>query len=406
LNKNYMENESPIWGVTELNAYVKELFEIDYRLQDIEVFGEISNFTIARSGHLYFTLKDEKSQIRCVMWKTMTTGLRYRPKDGDAVIVHGRISVYEAAGQYQLYADSIVPEGRGDLFLAFEQLKERLEEEGLFDQDHKKNLPAIPEKIGIVTSQDGAALRDILNVLRRRWPLTFVLVAPTLVQGDDAPEQIINAIKWLDGRDDVDLIIIARGGGSIEDLWAFNDEAMARTIFAVETPIIAGVGHQTDFTIADFVADIRAPTPSSAAELAVPNIDDYLAWVRQQKVASGFAIDTILDSLHGQLENSARALGHLSPSAKLDANRQRVDWLAERLDRNLLSVLDRKQSKLTIAETALKTVNPTATLSRGYAIVRHDLGGVVKKVSDVANDDVLSIQVSDGEFGARVESNE
>jgi exodeoxyribonuclease VII large subunit len=405
LSKNYMEHERPVWGVTELNVYIKELFEIDYRLQDIEVFGEISNFTTARSGHLYFTLKDKKSQIRCVMWKTMTTGLRYRPKDGDAVLVHGRISVYEAAGQYQLYADSIVPEGRGDLFLAFEQLKEQLEGEGLFDQDQKKSLPVIPEKIGIVTSQDGAALRDILNVLRRRWPLTSVLVAPTLVQGDDAPEQIIDAIKWLDGRDDVDLIIVARGGGSIEDLWAFNDEAMARTIFAVDTPIIAGVGHQTDFTIADFVADVRAPTPSSAAELSVPNIDDYLSWIRQQKVASGFAINTILDHLQRQLENSARALRHLSPSAKLDASRQRVDWLAERLDRNLSSVLDSKQSRLTIADTALQTVNPIATLSRGYAIVRHDPGGVVKKVSDVVNGDVLSIQVSDGEFSARVESN-
>lgn len=401
-----MDYESPVWGVTELNAYIKELFEIDYRLQDIEIFGEISNFTTARSGHLYFTLKDEKSQIRCVMWKTMTTRLRYRPIDGDAVIAHGRISVYEAAGQYQLYADSIVPEGRGDLFLAFEQLKEQLEAEGLFDQDQKKNLPTIPEKIGIVTSQDGAALRDILNVLRRRWPLTSVLIAPTLVQGDDAPKQIINATKWLDGRDDVDLIIIARGGGSIEDLWAFNDEAVARTIFAAQKPIITGVGHQTDFTIADFVADMRAPTPSSAAELAVPNIDDYLSWIRQQKVASGFAINTILDHLHRQLKNSARTLRHFGPSAKLDASRQRVDWLAERLDRTLLSVLDRKQSKLTIAETALHTVNPKATLSRGYAIVRHDSGGVVKKVSDVANRDVLSVQVSDGEFGARVESKE
>lgn len=398
-----MEHESPVWGVTELNAYIKEIFEIDYRLQDIEVFGEISNFTAARSGHLYFTLKDEKSQIRCVMWKTQASGLQYRPLEGDAVVVHGRISVYEAAGQYQLYLDSIAPEGRGNLFLAFEQLKEQLEAERLFDQDQKKNIPAIPEKIGIVTSQDGAALRDILNVLRRRWPLVSILVAPTLVQGDEAPEQIIKALHWLDGRDDVDTIIIARGGGSIEDLWAFNDEEVARTIFAIQKPIIAGVGHQTDFTIVDFVADMRAPTPSAAAELAVPNIDEYMSWLQQQKVASVFAIGAILDHFQGQLESSARALRHLSPSAVLDASRQRVDWLAERLDSTLLSILERKQSKLAVVETALHTVNPKATLLRGYAIVRHDPGGVVRKVSDVADGDVLSVQVSDGDFGARVE---
>lgn len=270
-----------VWTVSALNSYIRELFEIDYRLQDVEVTGEISNFTQARSGHLYFTLKDENSQLKCVMWRTSAEKLRIQLSNGDAVSVHGRLSVYEAGGAYQLYADRIVPEGRGGLADAFERLKLALAAEGLFDAEHKKPIPEVPKKIGVVTSADAAALRDILKVLQRRYPLVSVLVAPTLVQGVEAPAQIIRSLQWLDAREDVDTIIVARGGGSMEDLWAFNDEHVARAIFAARHPVICGVGHETDFTIADFVADKRAPTPSVAAELAVPDIDEVRSLVRQ-----------------------------------------------------------------------------------------------------------------------------
>ncbi|HID52987.1 MAG TPA: exodeoxyribonuclease VII large subunit, partial [Anaerolineae bacterium] len=216
------------WTVSELTRYIRELFEIDYRLQDVEVSGEISNFTRARSGHLYFTLKDEAAQLKCVMWRSAAERLLFRPEEGDAVVAYGRISVYEASGVYQLYADRLEPAGRGDLAVAFEQLKQKLADEGLFDAAHKKPIPGFPRKIGIVTSADAAALRDILNVLRRRYPLASALIAPTLVQGKDAPPQIIRALQWLDGRNDIDLIILSRGGGSMEDLWAFNDEQLAR----------------------------------------------------------------------------------------------------------------------------------------------------------------------------------
>jgi exodeoxyribonuclease VII large subunit len=233
---NFLFNDSggssDVWTVSELTQYVRELFEIDYRLQDIEVTGELSNFTQARSGHLYFTLKDEGAQLKCVMWRSAAERLRFRPDDGDAVIVRGRISVYEAGGVYQLYADRIEPTGRGDLALAFEQLKQRLADEGLFDVAHKQAVHPFPHKIGVVTSADAAALRDILNVLQRRCPLVSVLVAPTLVQGEEAPAQIVRALQWLDGRDDIDTIILARGGGSMEDLWCFNDERVALAIFA------------------------------------------------------------------------------------------------------------------------------------------------------------------------------
>lgn len=261
--------DSPVsddtWTVSELTRYIQELFKLDYRLQDLRVEGEISNYTRARSGHLYFTLKDEMAQLKCVMWRSSAERLSLDLGEGDQIIARGRINVYDKQGIYQLYVEQITPAGRGNLALAFEELKQRLEQEGLFASEHKQALPRFPRKIGIVTSADAAALRDILHVLKRRCPMVSVLVAPTLVQGSEAPAQIISALRWLDGRDDIDLIIVSRGGGSIEDLWAFNDEKVARAIYQARHPIVCGVGHETDFTIADFVADVRAPTPSAAA---------------------------------------------------------------------------------------------------------------------------------------------
>ncbi len=390
------------WTVAELTKYIRELFEIDYRLQDVEVSGEISNFTRARSGHLYFTLKDESAQLKCVMWRSGAEKLLFAPEDGDAVVVHGRISVYEASGAYQLYADRMDPTGRGDLAVAFEKLKQKLADEGLFDPEFKKPIPAFPRKIGIVTSADAAALRDILNVLRRRYPLVSVLIAPTLVQGDQAPSQIVRSLRWLDGRDDVDTIIIARGGGSMEDLWAFNDETLARTIFAADHPIISGVGHEVDFTITDFVADLRAPTPSAAAELAVPDLEEIRPLFVGIQTKLSNDMRARIEQARWQVQALTRNLEHLSPRSHVDNSRQRIDTLVNRLDRAILRQLEHAGNRLALLETGLTAVSPLATLARGYAIVRDENGRVVRSVQEVAVDDAISIQLADGELEATV----
>ena len=394
---------SSVWTVADLNAYIRQLFELDYRLQDIDVAGEISNFTRASSGHLYFTLKDSGAQIRCVMWRNQAERLRFRPGEGDAVLVHGRVSVYEATGQYQLYVDQLQPAGRGDLAVAFERLKEKLAAEGLFDPDLKQPIPMFPGRLGIVTSPNAAALRDILNVLRRRNPLLSVLIAPTLVQGDQAPEQIVRALQWLDGRDDIDTIIIARGGGSIEDLWAFNDERVARAVFAARHPIISGVGHETDFTIVDFVADLRAPTPSAAAELSTQDLSDivpYLAQVRTRLTSA------MVDHLAGEREALAARrqwLRLLSPRNRLDSERQHIDVLSERLTRLTQRRVDQWRSKLDIARTGLTSANPLAILERGYAIVRAGDGSIINKTAQAPAGTRISVQVRDGSFDATVD---
>jgi exodeoxyribonuclease VII large subunit len=390
------------WTVSQLTSYIRELFEIDIRLQAVEVTGEISNFTRARSGHLYFTLKDNQAQLKCVMWRSSADRMRFAPDNGDAVVALGRISVYEASGVYQLYAERLELAGRGDLALAFERLKQRLEEEGLFDPIYKKVLPPFPRKIGIVTSADAAALRDILNVLQRRCPLVSVLVAPTLVQGEMAPSQIVRALQWLDGRSDIDTIIVARGGGSMEDLWAFNDEQVARAIFAAQHPIISGVGHETDFTIADFVADLRAPTPSAAAELAVPDLAEIRPIVQGLHARLLANMQAHLTASQREVDTLSRALTHLSPRLRLDNSRQRVDMLTARLDRAMSRRLDRWQNRLMVVAARLATVGPLATLSRGYAIVRDGNGRIVRSTQQVSMGAALSVQVEDGAFEVTV----
>lgn len=398
-----VESGRSTWTVSELTVYIREMFELDYRLQDLEVTGEISNFTRAASGHLYFTLKDGAAQIKCVMWRSQAERLRFRPAEGDAVIAGGRISVYEAGGVYQLYAERLQPAGRGDLAVAFEQLKARLAAEGLFDQEYKQAIPKLPRKIGIVTSSGAAALRDILTVLLRRNPFVSVLIAPTLVQGDLAPAQIVRALRWLDERDDVDTIIIARGGGSIEDLWAFNDERVARAVFAARHPIISGIGHETDFTITDFVADLRAPTPSAAAELAVPD----LSAIRPVLVELDQALAASMMSLIGQHREAVRArmqlLGLLNPRRAVDSNRQTVDGLADRLARAAQRTLDHRIARVAVAQASLGAFNPEATLARGYAIVRDQEGRIVRSVGQAKPDTALTVQVSDGAFDVRVD---
>jgi exodeoxyribonuclease VII large subunit len=396
--------EHDLWTVSELTRYVRELFEIDYRLQDLEVTGEISNFVRARSGHLYFTLKDDAAQLKCVMWRSSAERLRFQPGDGDAVIARGRLSVYEAGGVYQLYAESLTPAGRGNLALAFEQLKERLAAEGLFDTERKRPIPSFPRKIGIVTSPDAAALRDILHVLQRRCPLVEVLVAPTLVQGPEAPVQIVRALQWLDGRSDIDTIIIARGGGSIEDLWAFNDELVARAIAAARHPIISGVGHETDFTITDFVADERAPTPSAAAERSVPDLSEMYVLLRERRQRLTAVVQRRLQQYQADVAQLRRTLSHLSPRVRLENNRQRIDNLNGRLEQAMRRRLEKISARLALAQTGLAAVGPVATLKRGYAIVRREDGQIVRSVTAVTPGDTLEVQVVDGEFTTIVHS--
>ena len=395
--------DQTLWTVGELTTYIRELFELDYRLQDIEVTGEISNFTRAASGHLYFTLKDGSAQIKCVMWRSQAERLRFRPAEGDAVVARGRVSVYEAGGVYQLYAERLQPAGRGDLAAAFERLKDSLAAEGLFDAEHKHPVPRLPRKIGIVTSSGAAALRDILTILQRRNPFVSVLIAPTLVQGEMAPAQIVRALRWLDDRDDVDTIIIARGGGSIEDLWAFNDERVARAVFAARHPIISGVGHETDFTITDFVADLRAPTPSAAAELAVIDLSNIRPAIQELNSALVEAMTSIVALRREALRARMQLLRLLSPRRVVDANRQQIDGLTDRLDRATRRMLDRQHARLAVAGAGLSAVSPTATLARGFAIVRDADGQVIRSVVQARSGDDITIQVSDGTFGARVE---
>jgi exodeoxyribonuclease VII large subunit len=395
--------EGPVWTVGELTAYIRELFDIDYRLRSLQIEGEISNFTQARSGHLYFTLKDENAQLKCVMWRSAADRLPFVPENGDAVVARGRVSVYEAGGAYQLYAESLEPAGRGELTLAFERMRSALASEGLFDEEHKKPIPSFPNKIGVVTSADAAALRDILNVLSRRWPLLSVLIAPTLVQGQDAPRQITRAIRWLDGRHDIDTIIVTRGGGSIEDLWAFNEESVARAIFQAEHPVIVGVGHETDFTIADFVADLRAPTPSAAAELAVPDRMEVTLAVQGLIAAAAGQLRGDVEARRNSVASLARALGHLSPQRRLENGQQQVDWLTGRLDQAMTLQLAHRNSGLMVSRTALNAVSPLATLGRGYAIIRNEDAEVVQSVRSVSSGDLITIKVADGDFEATVE---
>lgn len=392
-----------IWSVGQLTRYIRELFSIDFRLQDVSVSGEISNFTKARSGHLYFTLKDDASQLKCVMWRSGVERLPVIPRDGDAVIVRGKVSVYETSGVYQLYAEALEPAGRGDLALAFEALRSRLEEEGLFDPSLKKPIPQFPQKIGIVTSADAAALRDILNVLRRRYPLVSVLIAPTLVQGSQAPAGIIMALQWLDGRHDIDTILLSRGGGSIEDLWAFNDEGVARAIFTAKHPVISGVGHEIDFTIADFVADLRAPTPSAAAELAVPDISDLSMVVLGLQERLIAEMDDKLTRLEVQLRSLTQSLNLLNPQRSVDNRRQQLDTLLIRLDNIIQRLMERQQNRLERSIDRLQAFSPLGTLARGYSLVRDENGRLIRSVSAVEPGDLVEISLVDGTIRARVE---
>ena len=388
-----------LWSVSDLNRYVKQTLEMDYRLQDLRVTGEVSGFRAYPSGHWYFTLKDGGAQVSCVMWRGRAERQRFTPRDGDAVIAAGAVSLYEVRGQYQLDVALLLPTGEGVLFQEFLRLKARLEAEGLFAPERKRPLPAWPRRIAVVTSPAGAALRDILNIIRRRYPLVEVVVAPTVVQGLDAPPQIVAALKAAAGVAP-DVIILARGGGALEDLWCFNDERVARAIVACPAPVVSGVGHETDFTIADFAADLRAPTPSAAAELATPDGEQLAAQVEglAARLAEA-ALAALRDKGWAIAQQQARLRG-LSPQARLRSGQQHLDDLQARAAAALGYRLSLERERWRGLAQALHNVGPQAVLARGYAVVTGPAGQVIRSVGQVRPDDALRVRVSDGEFVA------
>ncbi len=392
---------TPTITVAQLMQHLKHILEVDDIVQDVWVRGELSGISRPSSGHLYFSLKDGDACVRCVMWRGQAVGLKRLPSEGDAVRAHGHISIYDARGDLQLYVDELTFDGVGALWKKYELLKAQLQREGLFER--KRPLPPYPRCIGVVTSEKGAALQDMLRILRQRWPSVEVALCPSQVQGIEAPAQIVRALRTLNNDDGVDVIIVARGGGSIEDLWAFNDENVARAIFASSQPVISGVGHEVDFTIADFVADLRAPTPTAAAAMVVRDRAEVLREMRARKARLWLAMDNHITTRDAQLKNLRRVLVRLSPQSKIERERQQVDEHVRSLDKAMLHEIKVLRERVQSKRRQLASLNPTAILARGYAIVRRD-GHVVNSVAQVASGDAVHVRVSDGEFTATVAS--
>ena len=388
--------------VSEVNSYIKRIFAGDMILSNIEIEGEISNFKKHYSGHLYFSLKDDRARIKCVMFKYDAANLKNDLSDGQSVIAKGYISIYEQGGEYQLYVKEIHDKGIGDLYIAFEELKKKLEKEGLFDSEFKKKIPTMPNKIGVVTSSTGAAIKDIISVIKRRYPPCHILIYPSLVQGPNAAQDIVEGLLYLENRQDIDLVIFGRGGGSIEELSAFNDELLARTIFSMTKPTISAVGHETDFTIADFVADLRAPTPSAAAELSVPNIEAL-----NQALDGKF--NRLLSAFEYKLDRESRSLDLLknglkysNPIFKINHNRQSLDFIYKELILRITNKLDTYKEEAKSLETCLKLLNPTSSLDRGNGILTNKDGILIKSVADVSIDDIINILMKDGSISTQV----
>ncbi len=394
-----MNQRKDLLSVSELNDYLKMMMDGDRVLSNVWVRGEISNFKAHSSGHLYFSMKDAKGQLRCVMFVSNAMRLRFRLEDGMKVIAHGHVSVYGASGQYQLYAEELQPDGVGSLALQFEQLKQKLAQEGLFAPERKRPLPPLPRRIGVITSPTGAAVHDIKNVLGRRFPLAEMILFPSAVQGAEAPEQLRLGLEFFGQTDLVDVIIIGRGGGSAEDLWAFNDEALARAVAACPIPVISAVGHESDFTICDFVADRRAPTPSAAAELAVPNSEDVLAYFTGCK-------ERLQASLLRRISQERQSLSHLAknrvltrPELLLDGYRMRLAENEKELSNTVSRVQERKSVSLQTVAGRLEALSPLSVLSRGYAVVYRD-DHMLSRAADVQSGDRLQIRFADGTVNA------
>ena len=398
-----MDNSKMILSVTQINEYIRALIAQDEVLSMIMVRGEISNLTLHRSGHIYFTLKDETSVLKAVMFRSSAQRVKFALKEGMNVIVYGRISLYTPSGQYQLYAEDIQPDGIGALYVAYEQIKEKLAKEGLFDASRKKPIPKIPTTVGIVTSPTGAAIHDMINVMGRRFPLSKLLLYPALVQGENAYKTLISGIEYFNQTKSADVIIIGRGGGSMEDLWAFNNVELAYAIAKSSIPVISAVGHESDFTICDFVADLRAPTPSAAAELAVPDaltvrneINQTITDVEKKLIMQIYQCRKQIELL-----SSSRVLS--SKESLLDEYKMKINLLSDKLDSNISNIMKDKGYSFSVLCAKLQAISPLNTLARGYSMVQDSQGKVVSSVDNIKKDDIINISLADGNAQAIVQ---
>ncbi len=396
-----MNKEILTVSVSQLNNYIKRVIDANSYLSDIKVCGELSNFKLHSSGHIYASLKDEGGIIKLVMFRSSAQFLRFRPEDGMKVIVRGRISVYEQGGTYQIYAQSIEPDGEGSLYAAFEKLKAKLSERGMFDEKHKLPLPQYPEKIGIVTAEGGAALQDILNITKRRYPLAEIVLFPVSVQGVSAAGEIAHAINYLSKHDLCDVMIVGRGGGSIEDLWAFNEEIVAYAIFESKIPIVSAVGHETDFTIADFVADLRAPTPSAAAELVCPDKDELCFYIENIEKRFKSLLKNNLETKKAKLEHLCASYVFTRFSDTLDAKRQKIDTLVNNTSVFLENTITKKKNSLSTNIAKLDALSPLKVLSRGYSLATDTEGNLISSAKYAKSQDEFTLKFHDGNAKAK-----
>lgn len=386
--------------VSELNKYIKNKVDEDEYLNNVYVKGEISNFKHHYTGHMYFTLKDEKSLIKCVMFKSSTSTLKFVPKDGMKVLIFGTVAVYEAGGVYQIYCKAMQEDGVGDLYQKYEELKNKLEKEGLFKKEHKKKIPVMPKTIGVLTSQTGAVIRDIINVSTRRNPNVNIKLYPIPVQGAGAAEKIVDALKIMNENKLSDVIILARGGGSLEDLWPFNEEIVARAIYESKIPIISAVGHETDFTIADFVADLRAPTPSAAAELAQVDVYEIQKKLLAYQERFKQALRKRLELMRLRYEKAMSSRVFTDPMKQINEKYILVDMKTKEIENNILNKLKESKNKATNIITKLDTLSPLKTLARGYSITEYN-GEILKSVKQVKEDEKIEIRLKDGNITAK-----
>lgn len=398
-----MRQEASILTPSQVGQYIKGFMDRDRLLSGLLVRGELSNYKMYPSGHHYFTLKDREGALRCVMFRGDAASLRFRPQNGMQVIAAGRVTVFPRDGQYQMYCVRLTPEGAGDLFVAFEQLKERLLRQGLFAQEHKKPLPRMPGRIALVTSPAGAAVRDMLRILGARWPMAQVRILPVRVQGEGAAEEIAAAIRWANLHQVADLIITGRGGGSMEDLWAFNEEVVAQAIYDSNIPVISAVGHEPDVTIADFVADLRAATPSNAAELAVPDQNEVYAALLGSKQRMEQAMRQRLLRGRQQLERLGKSRMLTDPKAYVQDKRVLLDYQSRRMDQAMTNLLAVKRARTGQLAAALDAMSPLKVLGRGYAIAQKQDGSIISHTGDAAPGERFRLRVSDGELPCRVE---
>lgn len=391
-----------ILSVSEVNNYVKKIIDFDFILNNTSIKGEISNFKAHSSGHLYFTLKDEKSKINCIMFKSYADNLKFMPKNGESVIIKGKVSVYEKEGTYQIYCYDITKQGIGELFIEFDKLKNKLEKEGLFDETHKKSIPKYPRKIGIITSPTGAAIRDIINVATRRNKTIDLLLYPALVQGENASEDLINGIEKLNAREDIDVIILARGGGSIEELWAFNNEKLARAVYNSKKPIITGVGHETDFTLVDFVSDRRAPTPSAAAEIAVPSLADIEAKLNNLKTQLNIMIERFIKEKSNKVSILNKGLHVHNPINYIVNQYDYVSRLQDKLTLILKSNIAFRKQEISKIYDLISAHNPLNILNKGYAIIEDMGNNIISEKKVLMENDIVNITLKDGKVKAKI----